>query len=104
MRNFRILLFQFYKPLFFWNLLFSVAGIADLWINGFGQLVGSFIVKFVGYAASVGFQYYFSPQVYYYYHNAGYRLKNLYAGAFALDFFMYLLYVFLFYIISFIGC
>ena len=93
MQNFRILLFQFYKPQLLWNLLFSIAGLTDLYINGIGQLVASFFIKIVGYASCLGFEYYFSKQTYFYYRNAGFSVRRLYGYSFAFDFMMYILLV-----------
>jgi hypothetical protein len=100
MQNFRILLFQFYRPQFLWNVVFSAAGLYDLYFNGIGQLVGSFLIKFMGYVSCVGLEYYFSNQTYFYYRNAGYSVRRLYGYSFALDFSIYLLLVALFMVIS----
>jgi hypothetical protein len=79
MHNLRKLLLQFYRPLFLWNMLFSVAGLFDIFMNGISQLIASFVIKLVGYVFAIGFQYYFSNRVYFYYRNAGYAVRRLYA-------------------------
>lgn len=93
MQNFRLILFQFYKPLFFWNLLFSVAAFAGITLYGTSFLGVSFIMKALGYASSVWFQYYFSNKNHYYYRNAGYLIRKLYAYVFSFDIVVYLIAV-----------
>jgi hypothetical protein len=95
MQNLRILLFQFYRPLFLWNMLFSIAGLFDIFLNGIGQLIATFFIKLVGYGFAIGFQYYFSNQTYFYYRNAGYAVRRLYGYTFLFDFLLYLLLVYL---------
>ena len=96
MQNLRVLLYQFYRPLFLWNFLLSCAGIAFLFIYGTEFLLVSFSFKYVGYASAVALQYMFSANEYYYYRNAGYTVRRLYAYTFVVDFVFYLLLVYLF--------
>ncbi len=93
MQNFRFILFQFYKPLFFWNLLFSGAAFIGITLYDAGFLGVSFIIKALGYASSIWFQYYFSNQTYYYFRNAGYLIRKLYAYVFLFDILVYLIAV-----------
>lgn len=99
MQNFRTLLYQFYRPLFLWNFIFSCSGIVFLFFNGINFVLMSFFIKLVGYASSVGVQYYFSANQYYYYRNAGYTLRKLYSYAFLADMVIYLIMVYLYSII-----
>ncbi len=93
MQKHLLILFQFYKPLFLWNLLFSGAAFTGITLYGAGFLGISFIVKVLGYASSVWFQYYFSNKTHYYYRNAGYSIRKLYAYVFLFDIVVYLIAV-----------
>jgi len=95
MQKLPTLLIQFYRPLLLWNLLFSCAGFAFVNIYGAAETVNSLFIKGIGYLSSVGFQYYFSANKFYYYRNAGYSLRKLYPLVFALDLIVYLLTVYL---------
>ena len=101
MKNFRLILFQFYKPLFLWNIIFSLVGIFDLYINDIGQLAATFFIKFTGYASCIFFQNYFSNKTYYYYRNTGFAVRSLYIYVFLFDFFIYLIMVVLYFIYLF---
>lgn len=100
MRNLCVLLYQFYRPLFLWNLLLSGAGITFLFIYGTGYLLVSFSFKYLGYASAVALQYMFSANEYYYYRNAGYAVRRLYVYTFLIDFAFYLLLVYIFTLIK----
>lgn len=88
-----LVLFQFYKPMFFWQILFSGVAFRDIYINGIGQFGGSCFIKICGYISAVWFQYYFSDKTYYYYRNAGYPIRRLYMTVFCIDFLLYMLAV-----------
>jgi len=94
MQSFRVLLYQLYRPLFLWNLLFSFAATYFVLINGITFLLMSSFIKLTGYGSSVGFQYFFSAQEYYYYRNAGHSMRKMYTHAFMVDFVIYLVMVY----------
>lgn len=93
MQNLRFILFQFYKPLFFWNLLFFGAAFTGISLYGAGFLGVGLIIKALGYASSVWFQYYFSNKTHDYYRNAGYTIRKLYTYVFSFDILVYLIAV-----------
>ncbi len=93
MQNLYKLLLLFYRPLFVWNLLFTIAAYLGISLYGIGFLGVSFFIKLLGYISSVWFQYYFSNKTYYYYRNAGYTIRSLYAYVFLSDFLFYLMMI-----------
>lgn len=90
----------FYKPLFIPNLAFSLIALRFLANNGWGTIFVSIIIKLVGYAAVLGYQYYFSPKVYFYYRNAGMPLRKVYGYTFCFDFMIYSLMMIIYYLAS----
>jgi hypothetical protein len=96
MQSLRILLYQFYKPLFLWNCLFSIAGVYFLMINGIGFLLVSISLKLAGYGSTMAYQHMFSLKEHYYYRNAGYAMRKIYSYSFAADLLFYLVIVYLY--------
>ncbi len=86
MQSLRKTVIQFYKPVMLWNVLFSIGAIYFLIVNGPDYTLGSFFIKALGYAATVGYQRYYSPKSYLQYRNTGYTIRKLYSYTFALDF------------------
>ena len=89
MQNLRTLLIQFNKPFWVYLLVFNGFGLYMIVDNGIRALGFSLLLKLVGYAGAVGYQNYFSPQVYFYYRNAGYQVRQLYLYSFLLDLIVY---------------
>lgn len=89
MQNLRLLLLHFSKPLWLYLLFFNGCAFYMVINNGIRVLGFALVLKLVGYAGAVGFQNYFSPQVYFYYRNAGYEVRRLYLYTFLLDIIAY---------------
>jgi hypothetical protein len=92
------LIFIFYKPLFSLNIglsLFSVYFISQNgWHStniGINNLVVTTALKFAGYIASVGYQYFMRKNIFFYYHNAGVSMRTMYIQVLTLDFLIYAL-------------
>lgn len=90
---------QFYKPLLLFNIAFTVIGLVFIVQNGPGVFSNSLLIKVFGYLASALYQFYMSNKSYYYFRNAGYSIRRMYAYTFSIDFALYvaliLIYVFL---------
>lgn len=90
MRKLRILVWQFYKPFLFYNLLFTGFG---LWLTlgNTAAFILAFAAKLVSYAGMFFYQHTFNKQQYFYYRNAGMPVRKVYLYAFAPDFFVFML-------------
>jgi hypothetical protein len=103
----RRLILIFYKPLFSLNIglsLFSVYFISDNgWHStniGINNIAVTTLLKLAGYAASVGYQYTMSQNVYFYYRNVGVSIRKIYIQVLAMDFMIYALMLALYNLIS----
>jgi hypothetical protein len=85
MPHFYKLLLQFYRPFWWYHLLFSVIALVFLIIFGLPALILSLLCKLFGYASVVFFRHYFSSYVYDYYRNAGQGIVKLYTITFTAD-------------------
>ena len=86
MKRTAILTFQYYRILLLYNLAFTI-----LWIGialyGFGELnaVVLFWAKISGFASAAALNYYMAKQSYFYFRNAGYRMRRVIITAFLAD-------------------
>ena len=87
------LIWQFYRPLLIFNLLFSFIGLYDLAKIGSWFLANSIAIKMTGYAGSVFYKHYFANKSYVYYMNAGFGIKKMYTYVFITDMSIYLIMV-----------
>jgi len=85
-----LLSFQFYRILLLFNIACSLLGIALVWY-GFGRIDGGilFIAKILGFAGAVMLHRYNAKETYYYFRNAGYRMRRLIGAAFIVDILVY---------------
>lgn len=84
------LTYQFYRPIWLWNLIFSVCGVIFLIKNGFSAIGMSLLIKFTGYGSSLGYQYFMANKSYFYFRNAGYSVRRMYTYAFSVDMLIYI--------------
>jgi hypothetical protein len=96
----RTLVWQFYKPLLVFNLVFSFLCLLNLYYIGISFIGLSIFVKLIGYSGAIAYKQYFSFKTNIYYNNAGYSVKKMYQYAFGLDMGIYLLMVTSFYLIK----
>jgi len=81
-----ILTFQYYRILLLYNLAFTI-----LWIGiafyGFGELnvVALFWAKVSGFVSAAFIHYYSAKESYFYFRNAGYRMRRVIITAFLAD-------------------
>ncbi|WP_158826097.1 hypothetical protein [Mucilaginibacter lacusdianchii] len=91
MHHFSTLLLQFYRPFWWYHLLFTIIGVYAITIYGLVFLLITILFKLSGYASALGYQYYFNSNVYYYYRNAGYSVRRMYLYAFGFDFLIFII-------------
>lgn len=91
MTNFRLLLWAFYKPLLAINCIATLYTLKIIVIDRLFSLPLLVLVKLLGYACGTGYQYVAASQQYYFYRNAGYRVRKLYLQAYLLDFSVFIL-------------
>jgi hypothetical protein len=90
MQNLRILVWHFYKPFLYYNLLFTGFG---LWLT-YGKTAAFILAlaaKLVSYGGLFFYQHHFNKHQYFYYRNAGMPVKQVYLYAFTPDFLFFLL-------------
>jgi hypothetical protein len=92
MQRFWVLCLQFYKPFWWYHLLFSAIGLSIIAHKGAIAFLTTVFFKIAGYASAAAYQYYFNENVYYYYRNAGYTVRKLYICTTATDFLVFLLF------------
>jgi hypothetical protein len=81
-----ILTFQYYRILLLYNIAFTIVWIAFA-LYGFGELnaVALFWAKLSGFASAAALNYYMDKQSYFYFRNAGYRMRRVIITAFLAD-------------------
>lgn len=94
------LILLFWRPLFIWNLLFSIAGFKGILMYGLGFSGFGLMFKLIGYGSSVYFQHHFSSKTNYYYLNIGYAIWKMYLYIFTADIFFYAIAVSLYFAIE----
>jgi hypothetical protein len=90
------LTYQFYRPILLWNWIFSICGVIFLIKNGFSAIGMSFLIKFTGYGSSLGYQYFMANKSYFYFRNAGYSVRRMYAYVFSVDILIYIVLIVLY--------
>jgi hypothetical protein len=85
MANKRLIIWHFYKPLLSFNILFTLICFYGVVKNGSEFIALILPIKIMGYACILGYQYYFSNNTYFYFRNAGYRVRRLYIYVLSLD-------------------
>nr|MBB6136750.1 hypothetical protein [Mucilaginibacter sp. X5P1] len=98
MSNTRTIVLQFYRPLFAINLVFSLYLIYESSEIDYGQGV---FLKLFSYLFLFGYQYFSKSNTYFYYRNAGYSMKRLYAYVAILDLAIYSLLYSFFYLLHY---
>ncbi|MCC8407477.1 hypothetical protein LJ707_00945 [Mucilaginibacter sp. UR6-1] len=91
MKRLTTLIFHFYRPLFFINLVFSFCAIFDLIKFGLRAMPIVIIIKLFGYLVCISYQYFFSAKSYFYYRNAGLSARLMYTYIFILDILLFIL-------------
>ncbi|WP_462266020.1 hypothetical protein [Mucilaginibacter sp.] len=86
MTNLRLLLWVFYKPLFIINLVATSYTIKVIVADRLLSIPFLVLIKLLGYLCGTGYQYVAASHHYYFYRNAGYRIRKLYAYTYLLDF------------------
>ncbi|MGZ3754806.1 MAG: hypothetical protein ACXVAY_22300 [Mucilaginibacter sp.] len=95
-----MLVWQFYKPMLFFNTIFSLVCIYNLINIGWWFVVYTIYIKIVGYGFAILYKNYFANKSYIYYLNAGHSIKRMYVYAFTADFGIYLVMIALLYAIK----
>ncbi|RYY33472.1 MAG: hypothetical protein EOP46_16315 [Sphingobacteriaceae bacterium] len=91
MKRLKLLVFHFYKPVIFMNLLFTFGGLYQGVVFGIAALPIAIVIKLFGYFVTVSYQYFFDQKIYFYYRNAGYSARQMYTYTFALDFLIFII-------------
>ncbi|MBB3056015.1 hypothetical protein [Mucilaginibacter gotjawali] len=102
MKTLSFITFQFYKILLLFNIACTLLAIAVVWY-GFGHIDAFilFIAKIFGFAGAVMLHQYSAKETYYYFRNAGYRMRSVVLMALLADALLYSLSVFLFNLITY---
>ncbi len=88
---------QFYRMLLLFNIACSLLGIALVWYGfGFINSGNVFLAKLLGFTGAVVLYQYNAKETYYYFRNAGCRVRRITVIAFLADFLVYILLVLLF--------
>jgi hypothetical protein len=59
-----------------------------------------FYAKLIGFGGAAGLQYYSAKETYFYFRNAGYRIRQVIASAFAIDFILFAIIITIYLIIK----
>lgn len=89
MINLRKLIWYFYRPIFIWNMAFTLMCIGLIAIYGLKVNSFVFLFKLMGYAAGTFLRSESAKQVYMYYRNAGYSVRRMYTYVYLIDFGIY---------------
>jgi hypothetical protein len=91
------LTFQYYRIVLLYNIAFTIVWIA-LALFGFGELnaVVLFWAKVCGFVSAIAIYYYSANQTYFYFRNAGFRMRRILLQAFLMDVLNFIvLYIFI---------
>lgn len=92
MHKLRLILIQFYRPIFAINLIYDLFLIYK---RNDINFIDAIFLKLFGYALLVVYQYYAKNKTYYYFRNTGYSISLLYVYVFITDLLLFsLLYLF----------
>ncbi|MDR3695902.1 hypothetical protein [Mucilaginibacter sp.] len=96
MKALSLITFQFYKTVLLFNIACTLLAIAVVWY-GFGHIDAFilFIAKILGFAGAILLHRYSAKETYYYFRNAGYRVRSVILLAFLVDTLLYILSFFL---------
>ena len=83
------LILIFYRPIFVFNFIFSLIGLAIVVKNGWALIMITMWIKASIYALSCLFQYLMVKPVFYFYRNAGLPVRKVMVYAFGLDMLLY---------------
>ena len=75
MYKLKTILYQFNRPVFVFNMVLSLYLIYERNLVNYPL---SLFIKLCGYAFIIGYQYFTANQTYFYFRNAGYRIRRLY--------------------------
>ena len=89
MSNIRTLIWYFYKPIFLWNIAFSIICVVLIAIYGIKVNGFVFFFKLMGYASTIFLQNYTAKNVYMFYRNAGRSIMRMYTYTYLIDFAIY---------------
>ena len=90
MKRLAILTLQYYQLLLLYNIAFTACGAFIFAFEAHGVNMGFFLpAKLIGFTSAVAWQYFLSKQTYFYFRNAGYRVRRIIIGAFILDISIY---------------
>ena len=86
MKRTAILAFQYYRILLLYNVAFTIVWVAFA-LYGFGELnaVTLFWAKISGFVSAAFIHYYSAKESYFYFRNAGYRMRRVIITAFLAD-------------------
>ncbi|MES2375843.1 MAG: hypothetical protein V4553_04665 [Bacteroidota bacterium] len=85
---------HYYKLLWVYNLAFTLLATIIVWgYIGVLNAASFFIAKAIGYLSSMALHYYSSSKSYFYFMNAGYKMRWIFVNAAIIDVFIYLLIV-----------
>jgi hypothetical protein len=99
MHQFRLLLWQFYKPLLITNLIATLCALYAIFQDGLQVLFIAVVFKLIGYITGTGYQYLTAAQLYYFYRNIGYSMRKLYTISYIIDFACFALTTFMYILI-----
>jgi hypothetical protein len=87
-----ILTFQYYRILLLYNVAFTIVWIAFA-LYGFGELNAAALLwaKICGFLSAAALNYYMAKQSYFYFRNAGYRMRRVIVSAFFADLLSFIL-------------
>jgi len=92
LKRIAILTFQVYGLLLSYNIAFSVlAAVIFIYDAGFGDAGNLFFAKIIGFLGAAALHYYYSRDSYFYFRNAGYRVRKILISAFAADMLIYMI-------------
>jgi hypothetical protein len=86
LKTLSLLGYQFYRLLFYFNIACTLLAIAVVWYGmGYMGQVALLLSKIFGFAGAVSLYHYFEKDTYYYFRNAGCRLRHIIPIAFFID-------------------
>jgi hypothetical protein len=85
MANKRLIIWHFYKPTLIFNILFTLICLFGVVKNGSEFIAVILPIKMMGYACIFSYQYFLNSNTYFYFRNAGFRIRRLYIYVLSLD-------------------
>jgi hypothetical protein len=80
------ILWLFYRPFSFINILCSTLALFVVFKGGLQGLPGALLIKLCGYGLCLGYHCLLKPSYLFYFRNSGYKLASLYIKIFLIDF------------------